>query len=176
MVTENSRAPLGQSWPWENNCNRFEAFPVMISNHMKRTLITLSAIGALALGSIVFAEDADSGGQDKRGGRGRHHDALEHMTETLNLTPEQKAKVQPVIDQAKPQLESIHREAMQKTKTVMEDAMAKIRPMLTPEQQQKLDDTQKDRRGNREGHGGRKGRRGQGGQDRQGDQDEPGNG
>ena len=132
---------------------------------MKRTLITLSAIGALALGSAVVAQDSETGGQEKRGGRGRHHDALEHMTENLNLTPEQKAKVQPVIDQATPQIENIRREAMQKTKAVMDDAMAKIRPMLTPEQQQKLDDAQKDRRGGREGRGGRKGPHGKRGQE-----------
>lgn len=143
---------------------------------MKRTLITLSAIGALALGSAVVAQDSGSGGQEKRGGRGRPHDVFAHMTETLNLTPEQKAKVQPVIDQAKPQIESIHREAMEKTRAVMEDAMTKIRPMLTPEQQQKLDDAQKDRRGGGEGRGGRKGRHGKGGKDRQGEPDEPDNG
>jgi Spy/CpxP family protein refolding chaperone len=142
---------------------------------MKHILITLSAIGALALSSTIVAQDSETGGREKRGGRGRHHDALEHMTETLNLTPEQKAKVQPVIDQATPQIDSIHREAMEKTKAVMDGAMAKIRPMLTPEQQQKLDDSQKDRRGGREGRGGRKGHHGKRGQDAQDGQDEPDN-
>ncbi len=143
---------------------------------MKRTLITLSAIGALALGNFAFANDPETGGQEPRGGRGRHHDGLEHMTEKLNLTPEQKTRVQPVIDQAKPQIENIRREAMEKTKAVMDNAMAQIRPMLTPEQQQKLDDAQKDRRDGREGRGDRKGRHGKGGKDRQGEQDEPDNG
>ena len=69
------------------------------------------------------------------------------MTEQLNLTPEQKAKSQPIVDQATPQIESIRREAMQKTKAVMDNAMAQIRPLLTPEQQKKLDEAKNDRRG-----------------------------
>ncbi len=137
---------------------------------MKLKLITLTAIGAFSLGSAAFAQEPQ-GGPDQRGGHegGRHHGSIERMTDQLNLTPEQKAKVQPVIDQAKPQIENIRREAMQKTKAVMEDAMAKIRPMLTPEQQKKLDDAKNERRGGREGHGGRKGRGDRGGQGDQGD-------
>ncbi len=139
---------------------------------MKLTLITLSAIGALFLGNSAFAQGPDGGGKGQRGGgRGHRHNPFERTTEQLNLTPEQKAKVQPIIDQATPQIENIRREAMQKTKAVMDDTMAKIRPMLTPEQQKKLDDAQKDRRGGREGRGGRKGHRGHGGQDGQSGQD-----
>ncbi len=132
---------------------------------MKLKLITLTAVGVFSLGSAVFANDPQDG-QDQHGGRGGgyHHSSLERTTEQLNLTPEQKAKVQPIIDQAKPQIESIRREAMQKTKAVMENAMARIRPVLTPEQQKKLDEAQSNR-GGRRGH-----HRGQGGQDDPGDQ------
>jgi Spy/CpxP family protein refolding chaperone len=141
---------------------------------MKLTLITLSAISALALGSSAFANEPETGGQDQRGGRGggggHHHSSLERMTEQLNLTPEQKAKVQPIIDQATPQIENIRREAMQKTKTVVDNAMGQIRPLLTPEQQKKLDESQNDRRGGREGRGGRGERHGQGDQSDQGNQ------
>ena len=80
---------------------------------MKLTLITLSAIGALSLGSPAFAQDQRGG----RGGGGYHHGSLERTTEQLNLTPDQKAKIQPIIDQATPQIETIRREAMQKTRT-----------------------------------------------------------
>lgn len=68
---------------------------------------------------------------------------LEKMTQTLNLTPDQQAKVQPIIDQAKPQLIAIHKEAMQKAKAVMDNAMTQIRPILTPDQQKKADDLRK---------------------------------
>ena len=133
---------------------------------MKIKLITLITLGALSLGSLAFAQEPGGGaGPEERAGRGHRHNPLERTTEQLNLTPEQKAKVQPIIDQATPQIESIRREAMQKTKAVMDNAMAQIRPLLTPEQQKKLDDSQNDRRGGRGGHGGRRGQGDQGGQD-----------
>ena len=64
---------------------------------------------------------------------------MEHLTKGLDLTPDQQAKVQPIVDQAKPQIQAIHQDAMQKTKAVMDNTMAQIRPLLTPQQQQKLD-------------------------------------
>ena len=138
---------------------------------MKIKLITLTTLGALSLASSAFAQEPTAGAQDQQGGRGgSHRNSLERTTEQLNLTPEQKAKVQPIVDQATPQIESIRREAMQKSKAVMDNAIAQIRPLLTPEQQKKLDDAQNDRRG---GHGGRGGR---GGRHGQRDQDEPDNG
>ncbi len=137
---------------------------------MKIKLIMLTALGALSLGSSAFANEPETAGQDQRSGRGgNHRNSLQHATEQLNLTPEQKAKVQPIIDQATPQIESIRREAMQKTKAVMDNAMAQIRPLLTPEQQKKLEESQNDRRGGRGGHGGR---HGQGDQNDQSGQDD----
>ena len=108
---------------------------------MKLELITLAAISALTLASSVLANDPADAGKDRHGDRGgRHGSPLDRMTEELNLTPEQKAKVQPIMDQVKPQLENIHREAMEKAKAVMDQAKAQIRPMLTPDQQKKLDE------------------------------------
>ncbi len=74
-------------------------------------------------------------------GPNQHHmgNPLEHLSESLNLTAEQKAKVQPIVDQVKPQIAAIHQEAMEKMKAIMENAGAQIRPLLTPEQQQKFD-------------------------------------
>lgn len=138
---------------------------------MKLKLISLTAIGAFALGSSAFAQTPQPADQPGPGQRGRHggdrHSSLERTMDELNLTPEQKAKVQPIVDQATPQIESIRRDAMQKTKAIVDNAMAQIRPMLTPDQQKKLDEAQNDRRG---GRGGHRMHRGQGGQD--GDQDD----
>ena len=105
---------------------------------MKIKLITLTTLGALSLGSSAFANEPETAGQDQRSGRGgNHRNSLQHATEQLNLTPEQKAKVQPIIDQTNPQIQTIRRDAMQKIKTLVDNAMAQIRPMLTPEQQEK---------------------------------------
>jgi Spy/CpxP family protein refolding chaperone len=136
---------------------------------MKLKLITLAAIGAFSLGSTAFAQEPQGGPGERGGrgggGRGPHGSSIEKITDQLNLTPDQKAKAQPIIDQARPQMETIRREAMQKMKAVMDNAMAQIRPLLTPEQQKKLDEVKNDRRMGREGHGDHHGRRGQEGQD-----------
>jgi Spy/CpxP family protein refolding chaperone len=108
---------------------------------MKRNLFAIVAAGVIGLGGFAVAQPEDGPG-GKAGWHG-HGNPLEHMTETLKLTPDQQTKVQPILDQAKPQIATIHQEAMEKTKAVMDKTMSQIRPLLTPEQQQKLDDMQK---------------------------------
>jgi len=111
---------------------------------MKRNLLIFAAAGAIALSGFAVVQAAN---KEDRGGRAwhRHGGHLERLTESLNLTPEQTAKVQPIIDQAKPQIKAIHQEAKQKTKAVMDNTMTQIRPMLTAAQQKKLDDMKKAR-------------------------------
>ncbi len=108
---------------------------------MKRTLLILATAAAVGLGGFAYAHGPRQG--KGPGGWGHHGDMLEHMTQTLNLTPDQKAKVQPILDQAKPQMIAIHQEAMQKMKDLMDKTMAQIRPLLTADQQKKADDMKK---------------------------------
>ena len=108
---------------------------------MKRNFLTFAAVGAIALGGFAIAQ-AENGGNC--GGHGQSN-PLARLTETLNLTPDQQAKVQPILDQTKPQIIAIHQEAMQKTKAIMDNATSQIRPLLTPEQQKKFDAQQKAR-------------------------------
>ena len=118
---------------------------------MKRNLLTLMAAGAIVLGGIVMVQAQPGPG----GGGGRGHGKrlmLERLPQELNLTSEQQTKVQPIIDQAKPQIAAIRREAMQKIKAVMDSTMSQIRPLLTPDQQKKLDDIQKPHQGRMNAH------------------------
>jgi len=96
---------------------------------------TLTIIAAIAVGAFSFLQAQPPGGPHG----GWHLNPLEEMSSTLNLTDAQKAKVQPILDQARPQLRSIHEEAMTKAKTVIDASLTQIRPLLTPEQQTKLD-------------------------------------
>ena len=108
---------------------------------MKRNVLTLVAAGAIALGgfAVVQAQPGPAGG-----GRGHGHGfGLQGITEKLNLTSDQQTKVQPIIDGAKPQIAAINQEARQKMKTVMDSTISQIRPLLTPDQQKKLDDIRK---------------------------------
>jgi hypothetical protein len=104
---------------------------------MKRNLLTVVAAGAIALGGLIVLQ--------AQAGPGEHGHAfgLQGITKQLNLTSEQQTKVQPILDQAKPQIAAIHQEAMQKMKTVMDSSLSQIRPLLNPDQQKKLDDIQK---------------------------------
>jgi len=64
---------------------------------------------------------------------------LDHLSTTLTLTDDQKAKIKPIIE---PKVAEIHkrmeaqRAAMQKQ---IEDAKARIKPLLTADQQKQLD-------------------------------------
>ncbi len=112
---------------------------------MKRNLLTLVTAGAIALGgfAVVNAQD-ETGSAGHRGFRG-HQFAMQHLTKSLNLTPDQQAKVQPLLDQARPEIIAIHKDAMQKTQAIIDKTMSQVRPMLTPEQQTKFDALQKAR-------------------------------
>jgi Spy/CpxP family protein refolding chaperone len=98
---------------------------------MKQSLIL---IAALTVAGFSFAQPPPGGPH-----RGHHMNPLEEMTGSLDLTADQKAKIQPIVDQAKPQLKAIHEEAMTKAKGVVDNSLSQIRPLLTPEQQTKLD-------------------------------------
>jgi len=108
---------------------------------MKRNLLTVLAAGAIALGGFVVVQ-AQPGPGGHCGWQG-HAFGLRGITEKLNLTPDQKTKVQPIVDAAKPQIVAIHQEAMQKMKTVMDSTLSQIRPLLNEDQQTKLDAIQK---------------------------------
>jgi Spy/CpxP family protein refolding chaperone len=111
---------------------------------MTRKIITITTAAALSLAGLVYLEAKEP---DEHGPKHEHHgpgpdhmeNPFEHLTKDLNLTDDQKAKVQPIIDQTKPQLAAIHKEAVEKMKTLLESTGAQIRPLLTPEQQQKYD-------------------------------------
>jgi len=108
---------------------------------MKRNVLTLVAAGAIALGGFMVVQAQPGPGA---GGHGHGHGfGLQRITEKLDLTSDQQTKVQPIIEGAKPQIAAIQQDAMQKTKAVMDSTLSQIRPLLTPDQQKKLDDIQK---------------------------------
>jgi len=117
-----------------------------MKTNVKRNLLSLTAISAIGLGGYAFAiAQPDVGFGGGHGGWHGHAFALEHMTKSLNLTPDQQTKVQPLIDQARPQIIAIHKDAMQKTQAVIDNTMSQIRPILTADQQKQFDALQKAR-------------------------------
>jgi len=125
---------------------------------MTRKIISLTTAAALSLAGLVYlqAEEPGKHGPKHEGPGGPHHmmmeNPLEHLSKDLNLTDDQKAKVQPIIDQTGPQIAAIHKEAMEKLHAVMENAGNQIRPLLTPEQVTKLDAMKKAHEDMRKAH------------------------
>jgi protein CpxP len=115
---------------------------------MKTRLITLSAacVALFATVSIGQAQDPAAKNND-RPNRWHHKrgNPVEHLTRALDLTPEQQAKIQPIFDQAKPQMKAARQEAKQKLQAIRDNLRSQIRPILTPAQQQKWDALQKAR-------------------------------
>ena len=109
---------------------------------MKLRLITLSAacVALLATGSIGLAQDP-AANNNNRPNRWQHKrgNPVEHFTKALDLTPDQQAKIQPIFDQAKPQIKAARQEAKQKVQAIRENTMTQVRSILTPAQQQKFD-------------------------------------
>lgn len=124
---------------------------------MKKTLIAVIAATGIAVAGLIAADQSSSDHGPKGHGPGHHPhgpggNPLEHVAKELNLTPEQQQKVAPIIEAAKPQIAAIHREAEEKTAAVMNNCADQIRPLLTPQQQAKLDAIKKAHEDMRKAH------------------------
>ena len=62
----------------------------------------------------------------------------EHLRRALDLTPEQAAKIAPIVDATSAKLEAIRIETAQRVRSTMEESERQISPELSPEQQKKL--------------------------------------
>ena len=109
---------------------------------MRRRIISITTALGLAVASLVYLQAKEPGEHGPKHHGPDHHmmgNPLEHLSKDLNLTDDQKTKVQPIVDQVKPQMKAIHEEAMKKMHALLEGAGSQIRPLLTPEQQVKFD-------------------------------------
>jgi Spy/CpxP family protein refolding chaperone len=70
----------------------------------------------------------------------------EHLRRTLGLTAEQESKIAPIVDATSAKLETIRVETAERVRDVMEESKKEIAPLLTPEQQKKLDKVEAEHR------------------------------
>ena len=63
----------------------------------------------------------------------------EHFRRTLELTGEQERKIAPIIDATSAKLEAIRVETAERVRAVMEESKKQVAPLLTPDQQKKLE-------------------------------------
>ena len=95
---------------------------------MNKKIITLAL--ALALPLTVAAFPGDNGGFE-----GHHADRVERLTKDLNLTPEQKTKV-----------ETIFKEQHEKIKAIHEETQKRLQEVLSKDQMTKMDEMKKQHR------------------------------
>jgi Spy/CpxP family protein refolding chaperone len=63
----------------------------------------------------------------------------EHFRRALGLTAEQESKIAPIVDATSAKLETIRVETAERVRNVMEESKRQVAPLLTPEQQKKLE-------------------------------------
>src|SRR2546423_15265568 len=80
---------------------------------MKSRLITLSAACVALFATVTIGQAQDPAAKNNdRPNRWQHKpgDRMEHLSKALELTPEQQAKIKPIIEQAKPQIMELRHE------------------------------------------------------------------
>jgi protein CpxP len=94
---------------------------------MNKKIIILALALALPLTAAAFSGD-------KGDFEGHHANRVEHLTKRLDLTPEQKTK-----------LEALFKEQDKKLKIIHEETRTRLQEVLTKEQITKLDELKKQR-------------------------------
>jgi Spy/CpxP family protein refolding chaperone len=115
---------------------------------------TLISAGLLLCASSTFAQQPapDSGGSGRHGASRAGRPQAGAFLRGLNLTPEQKQKIQPLLrDQALKARGLFHdnslseEERFARLRDLRQQTRSQILPLLTPEQQQKLAEREKNR-------------------------------
>ena len=77
----------------------------------------------------------------------------EHLRRQLDLTPEQEAKISPIVEKMTAQLEQIRGETGQRVRQTFEEAHKQLAQYLTPEQKNRLAEMEKRHHAMRIHHG-----------------------
>jgi Spy/CpxP family protein refolding chaperone len=73
------------------------------------------------------------------GGRPRGGMLIERLDRELQLTPEQKVRVQAIFDERRSHLEAVQRDIATRAEREQHELQAEVRKVLTPEQQSRFD-------------------------------------
>ena len=123
-----------------------------------RTAFAVAILLAIALPLAMVAQ-TEAPPAPPQGQMGEHHDHmgrmggpisaqqhLDHLSQMLSLTDDQKAKIKPILEDINTQSESLRKDTSlspqdrhTKMRDLHEKSMTQIRGLLTPDQQAKLD-------------------------------------
>lgn len=131
----------------------------MTPRGMTRLKIWLVVVGIFLLGGVTGAALDSVYRMKARGGGGREaHDRrkFEEMKRDLGLTDEQAGQIRAILDETRNEYRALREKCRPQYDAARSAARARIRALLTPEQQQKFDAkaAERDARRNREGGGG----------------------
>ena len=90
---------------------------------------------------------------------GAPRDRIEQLSERLNLTPDQKTKVQEIFSDTREQLRALRRESEPRVTEIRRQADERFQQVLTPEQWQQFQTVRNEMRDRRGGRGGPRGDR-----------------
>jgi Spy/CpxP family protein refolding chaperone len=102
---------------------------------LKLIPIALSIAVLLAVAPFAGAEAPDGSAFCHKGAS----DMTSMLTHLLQLTDAQKIRVEPLVTAVRPQLQAIHDKARADAGVILQQLHTQIRPLLTPEQQKRLD-------------------------------------
>jgi hypothetical protein len=77
---------------------------------------------------------------------------MKHLQTRLNLTPDQSAQIQPIVDNVATELGDVRGEISQRVNKIFDDSYAKVSAILTPDQRKELDKMEKERRDMMQAH------------------------
>jgi Spy/CpxP family protein refolding chaperone len=133
---------------------------------MKRIHFILATL--LCAAATLLCMSTTAWAQDNQNPQAEHHqhgqmmsaDAqLEHMSQTLNLTDDQKTKIKPILEDSMKQMQQLRQDSSvsqedrhTKMQQIHDSTMSQIKPILTDDQQKKLE-SMHDREGHGHGHG-----------------------
>ena len=98
-------------------------------------LVVVFLLGSITGAALTGLYRARSGDRPERSG----HERFEKMRAELNLTEEQTKAVSAILDETRNEYKTLRAELRPRFDEPRQKARAKIRALLTPEQQQKFD-------------------------------------
>ena len=110
-----------------------------------RLKLWLAVVAVFALGCVTgalldSAYRLRAGAARTEGKRGRgHQEVFERMRRDLQLTEEQASEVRRILEQTRGDYRALRAEARPRFDSIRQSARARIRALLTPEQQQRFD-------------------------------------
>ncbi|MGH9903367.1 MAG: Spy/CpxP family protein refolding chaperone [Pyrinomonadaceae bacterium] len=120
----------------------------MIPRGNRRLKIWLALVGVFALGGVTGAAidsayrlGASAGRQEGRGARRGDRKALfEALRSDLDLNDEQAAQVRAILEESRNDFRQLRTEVRPRHDALRQKARARIRAVLTPEQQKRFDE------------------------------------